>query len=147
MLECPDSLEAKFVDLLDETDRQRAQKAMGLHEFPERHVGCGVTAEIRQMLVYSSDSRDVAALAAGHSVCLIVRGFHHDDCAATLYCLHHLCDEMVDWCNSMLQLGINQLRIRETIDGFLSDRDGFAGTLFLFLIYLFIYLFSVRPWL
>ena len=123
---CSDSLEFKLLDALDKSDRLRLQKSAGLFALPDRHVGCEVTAEVRDVSC-SQVSNDSTAAASGLPFRLVVWGCHRAECATTLRSVQHLDQDVRTWCVSLTRLGMNQTRIHEAMDDFLLDRAAFAG--------------------
>ncbi len=121
------SLEELFLRALDMTDRARMRKNHGLNALPDRHVGCRVTAEIRNVS-QSADSEDKRMTTAGTPFQLQIFGFHHCDCAGILRSVQHFDPELRTWCMSLMRLRMNHNGVRDAIDEFLRDRVGFAST-------------------
>ena len=58
-------------------------------------------------------------------------GHHRKDCAGKLRSIQHIDPDVENWCLSLMRLHMSFAGVREALDAFLTDRDGFAGS-FLF---------------
>ena len=122
-----DSLEHQILEALDLEGRERRLKAAGLVALPNRHIGCRVTARVRDVSA-SAFLEDCAAVAKCTPFLLQVFGVHHSACSTKLRCVQHLDPDMRTWCKSLMRLRMNETYIREAIDEFLIDRAAFSGT-------------------
>jgi hypothetical protein len=123
------SLEEALLLALDVTNRERLRKCHGLDVLPNRHVGCRVTAEIRDVSQSGNAAeRDMAA--NGTPFQLQIFGHHHSDCAGKLRSIQHIDPDVEHWCLSLMRLHMSFDGVREARDAFLGDRGGFVGSIF-----------------